>query len=341
MGNNNQKRLGRIVSQLSRCLRIVQLMASGIRFTTDELRQRLGVSVSLETIQRDLKKLSDANVPLVYDQGKKNERIWYLASGFKSFIPRLLTTNEIVAAYLLRKLIPSLSSTNVKKDAESLLEKLDQLIPPELFAVSDLDEGLHVFETIDSGSFDYSDNKEVIDTAINAIASKSVCRVTYQAGLRSSPISYEVEPHKILIHKNMLYLVVYKSNHKAFLALAIHRIHKLKALKKTFRKEVTFDLDEFRKQKFGLFPGEPQKVKLSFSRDVAPQILHRNWHPTQKTKKKKDGSVELNMTVPLTLELMGWILSWQSMIEVLDPPELRQMVKTELKKISKKYSKTT
>lgn len=78
---------------------------------------------------------------LVYENGKKIERICYLATRYKSFIPRLLTTNEIVAAYLRKQLIPSLKTTTLIKGAESLLEKLDQLIPPDLFAESDPEKG--------------------------------------------------------------------------------------------------------------------------------------------------------------------------------------------------------
>jgi hypothetical protein len=48
----------------------------------------------------------------------------------------------------------------------------------------------------------------------------------------------------------------------------------------------------FVRPKFAVIWGEPQEVKIRFSRKQAPYVQERTWHPSQKIEKRPDGSVD-------------------------------------------------
>jgi proteasome accessory factor B len=67
--------------------------------------------------------------------------------------------------------------------------------------------------------------------------------------------------------------------------------------------------------------------------------LERRWHPSQKNKKHKDGSLELAFEVAGTKEIKTWIMGFGSLAKVLEPGELVKEIKEELEKALKSYTK--
>jgi proteasome accessory factor B len=66
-------------------------------------------------------------------------------------------------------------------------------------------------------------------------------------------------------------------------------------------------------------------------------LLERRWHPSQKNKKLKDGSLELAFEVAGTREIKTWILGFGSLARVLEPATLVKEMKDELEKALKTY----
>jgi predicted DNA-binding transcriptional regulator YafY len=65
----------------------------------------------------------------------------------------------------------------------------------------------------------------------------------------------------------------------------------------------------------------------------------RRWHPSQKNKKLKDGSLELSFEVAGTKEIKTWILGFGSLAKVLEPTSLVKEIKDELGKSLRSYAK--
>ena len=68
------------------------------------------------------------------------------------------------------------------------------------------------------------------------------------------------------------------------------------------------------------------RVRLLFAPKVAAYIRHRVWHPTQRMRERRDGSVELSFETAGWKELVRWVLSWQPDVRVLAPAALRERV---------------
>ena len=90
---------------------------------------------------------------------------------------------------------------------------------------------------------------------------------------------------------------------------------------------------------FGIFSGEPTKVRVRFDPKVARFVRRRQWHPSQKLRNTEQGLV-LTMKVHGTVELMSWVLSFGDKAELLEPLELRKEIANELAGAAKIYANT-
>ena len=71
-------------------------------------------------------------------------------------------------------------------------------------------------------------------------------------------------------------------------------------------------------------------LRLLFSAHVATYIRERVWHPSQRLRERRDGSLEMRLETSGHKELLRWVLSWVPDVEVLAPRSLRDRVREKL-----------
>ena len=76
-----------------------------------------------------------------------------------------------------------------------------------------------------------------------------------------------------------------------------------------------------------MFREELVLIKVRFHKSLTRYLLERRWHPSQKDKKLKDGSLELAFEVAGTKEIKTWILGFGSLAKVLEPALLVKEIK--------------
>ena len=307
--------------QIQRLLRILPWFESGQRLTTLEIIERFQSRyeevMPLRTVQRDLNAISAAGIPLQVEKVSRNQNAWWLDTRARHFLPTFLLTNEYLAALILKANLTVFKSTSFQKEIDSLLQKISQLVPDEVF---DAQESFDIFDQYAVGEFDYSGLKINIETIFQAIRERRPCEVTYQGLSSNKPLTYVVTPARMFQYGGALYLVAYTHLHKTFLSLKLSRLHNLRMTDEVDRVMPAFDLKTFREGRFGLFPGEKiEKVVLQFDQDAAPHIIGRQWHPSQKIEEKDSGTVTLTMKVGITPELESWILGWMPMVKIIQP----------------------
>jgi proteasome accessory factor B len=69
-------------------------------------------------------------------------------------------------------------------------------------------------------------------------------------------------------------------------------------------------------------------------------MRERQWHPTQRIKKLKNGSVEVTFHAGGLDEIAWWVLGWGKEAKVLSPPKLVKIMIDQLSKSLKHYSPT-
>ena len=153
-------------SQIQRLIRILQIMSAGRKVTTKEIAHRFNGAVSLRTLQRDMLALSEAGIPVVSEKVQANENVWYLMSHFRSFIPIPLEMNEYLAAHILKANLKVFRNVPFDNEVQSLIKKIEQLVPEEVFLESKRTAAEDVFESYAAGMFDYTPFGSVISDLI-------------------------------------------------------------------------------------------------------------------------------------------------------------------------------
>jgi proteasome accessory factor B len=116
-------------------------------------------------------------------------------------------------------------------------------------------------------------------------------------------------------------------------------MQKMKLSDESFPAPLGFSLENYLRHSFGMFREELVRVKVRFHKSLTRYLLERRWHPSQKSKKLKDGSLELAFEVAGTKEIKTWILGFGSLAKVHEPASLIKEIKDDLGKAIKSYAK--
>ncbi len=99
-----------------------------------------------------------------------------------------------------------------------------------------------------------------------------------------------------------------------------------------------FNVQAYLRDSFGLFTGEQVfAVSIRFDATAAPYIRERQWQASQQIEEKAGGGLIASYGVNHLLDVQRWVLSWGSHAEVLEPGELKQSIRSELKELCRKY----
>ena len=79
-------------------------------------------------------------------------------------------------------------------------------------------------------------------------------------------------------------------------------------------------------------------VELRFAVSAAGRVAEKVWHRTQTTEPQPDGGVVLRLAVSDLCEVKRWVLGWGAECTVLQPAELRRMVREELQRTLQSYT---
>jgi predicted DNA-binding transcriptional regulator YafY len=274
--------------------------------------------VSTRTIYRDIGALSEAGVPVVSLPGKG----YALTEGF--FLPPLVfTAGEAAAVALGTRMLASQASGRHVGEAERALEKLAAVLPA---GVRDEVDRLNGIITISHrpGRFNLDDPNLV--KLQRAITEHRVIAIRYHSRAGEEITEREVEPLELAYIDHTWYLGGYcrlRRGPRSF------RVNRMTAL--------TVGEERFTPKSFSRGERHPVEVKVRFSDSVLPWVRERPHWSLQHEEPDPDGAVMTFLPDHLS-EISSWILSWGSAAEPLSPPELRELIKSEVDLIAERLT---
>jgi len=88
-----------------------------------------------------------------------------------------------------------------------------------------------------------------------------------------------------------------------------------------------FSSTQYFEHSFGRMNGEkPEKVELEITPPASSWIGRNKWHSSQKIVNKKDGSILLTMTCPVTDSLVRWVLQMGECVKISKPQFLQEQI---------------
>ena len=286
------------------------------------------LEVSVKTIQRDVEYMRDRlNAPIEYDFLKKG---YYYTSG-NWFLPALsLSEGDLFAVLLASRVLEQYHGTPVAKQLGSIFKTIAESLPDKITIQPEL-----VFSRFSvSGPPAKPVAHEIWGVVVRGLLHQRSVHMKYLAMEASKAKQRVIDPYHIANLQGEWYVFALDHLANELRQFAIPRIQAAKLTNDRFEIAADFDPNKFLSVTFGRFAlsgTKAHQVKLLFDRGVALWVLERQWSPQQTLKKRSNGQVELSFPAAGLYEVSRWVLAWGHRVRVLTPPELKEMVRDEIK----------
>lgn len=296
--------------QESRLFKIVYHLLDKGRATAPELAEKFEVSV--RTIYRDIDALSGAGIP-VYTEAGRNGGIHLM----KDFVLDKAVLSEEEKQEILTALQSIKFMNNIGNN--QTLQKLSAIFHMRSENWLEVDFSRWGNHGTDNEKF------ELLKSS--AIHQKCV-KITYanSCGVISERI---VQPLKMSYKSMSWYLKAYCTEKQDYRMFKLSRIIDLEILKESFCKSSFPELDETPEQTYNT-------IVLRFPKNMA----YRVYDEFDKTRvsKKENGDFIVSVEMPEDEWLTGYLLSFGTQVDIIEPTYLKDIVAEQAKKIYEKYT---
>ncbi len=182
-----------------------------------------------------------------------------------------------------------------------------------------------------------STNAEIFQKVASGVVSREQLKVLYHGRDRDATTERWISPQRLVFYKDNWYLDAWCHLRKGLRSFSLDRIHVI-ANGDTAKDVSEKKLDDHFGNSYGIFSGKSKnKAVLRFTSDAARWVADEIWHPDQKTKVLKDGSVELTIPYSDPRELIMDILKYADEVEVISPKKLRAEIAKKITAASQNY----
>lgn len=275
----------------------------------EDLAQHFEVSV--RTMYRDLEALSESGVPLIATPGKG----YQLMEGY--FLPPLaFTATEAALLVLGGQFVRRRVDMELEAAAGTALQKLRAVLP------EDRREAVRRWtsELLFSGSSRASDDPRLPELRA-ATQERRVVRLRYHAFRRASADDRDVEPISLIYFGERWHLGAYCRLRKGPRLFRLDRIDSFSVSKERFELDERHALPAYTED----WKAEAPLVRVRFDPSVERWVRERQPF----TLVREEPGPIFVYAVRREEDLLQWLLSWGSLVEVLSPATLRARLASE------------
>ena len=325
-------RIGRKRDRLARLLSVASILYSrgsgDAGVAVQDIADLTGMTT--RTVYRDIRALEDELGMPIFQAGRGHYGIEK-----KYFLPPLrLSLPEAVVLFLASRLIARWSD-EYDQAVVSAFTKLADLLPQPI--------ARHVAATMLSvGRADPNEpfTRNFAHVA-QAWADGRVVEFDYEPSggerRRARVRPYFLEPDAA---GRSVYLIGFDETIGAMRTYKVERIRSSTLTADRYEIPEEFDPDRWLAHSWGIWSSdttEVAQVRLRFDASVAARVRESVWHRSQRLTELPDGRVELQLSVAGIVEIRPWILTWGDAVEVLEPPELREVVASTVRRAAARY----
>jgi predicted DNA-binding transcriptional regulator YafY len=301
----------------SRLITLIMLMQRQPGQKASELAEKLGVSV--RTLHRYMEMLDEMGIPVYSERGPYGG--FSLVRGYR-MPPLVLSPEEAVAVSLGTSLVSELWGRLYQDAAQGALAKLDNLLPDEQRS-----EVAWARRSLIATRLHRSDQRVLaptLETLRQAIRENRRVQMSYRSMNNPEPTQRELDPYALAFRSGWWYLIGYCHLRQGLRTFRVDRIQELTPSGQSFDWPEGFDVRQYLDQEF---QDQPQvRARMRFAPQAASIALSNisDWESVQELP---DGSVEISLLAPDLYWLASMALSFGPIVTVLEPEELRQMVR--------------
>lgn len=319
------------LTRIQRLLKLIGLLQVGRGHNVRSLANDCGVS--RRTIFRDLDMLRGAGVPLEFDDEFQSYRIpqTYLLP------PTNFTAEEALAVLVLCDELGANNRLPFYSPARSAALKLHAALPARLQKyLHDVTAAIRI--RLPPGAA-IDDKQPIYEQLLDALARRQSVRITYDSFFDGSQIVTRLNPFRLMFSMRSWYVIGRSSLHRQTRTFHVGRILKLEPTGESYRIQLGFSIEKYLRNAWHLIPepGPDRQVRIRFEKLVARNVAEVRWHGTQQCELQSDGTLDFRVTVSGLHEIAWWVLGYGDKAEVLEPPELRELVAGHARRMAERY----
>lgn len=314
-----------------RLLNLVYMIQKSPGIQARELAKIFGRTT--RTIQRDIYNLRKMGFSITSSTGAAGG---FASRGSYYLKPLVFTGTEALAIFIASQVLLEQNGFPYADDLKSALVKISQVV---------CDKDRKFFQNLESKTSiavtqikDYYPWGEIFSQVNQAILDQVTVEIMYDSYSSNTVSARRVNPYHMLFRDGCWYLIGYCHLRQEIRIFRIDRIKSLEILNEKFKIAGEFSLGDYFKNSWKLGKGDPLTVKVRFNPPVSRLIRENQWHPTQKIEEIEGDSLIFSVCVEGTWEIKKWILSWGIGAVCLEPSELREEIKNDVKELVSTYT---
>lgn len=305
------------------------------------LREEYGMEVERKAVKRNIDLLCDEDFEIMYDdektrgKGKNKESLhtnFYIIRDFDDSELRLLIDGLLSSKYIpstqckaLIKKLENLSNIYFKSRVKYIqLLKDDQPTNKELFyTIAVIDEAISKHKKVSFNYCHYNTDKKLV---INQENGKNRL--------------YYVDPYQMVATNGRYYLLGVYDGHDNIAHIRVDRIKNIKTIDERSERNSDYrkalNLPKHMMEHLYMYSGESVNVKFSFDKSKLNDVI--DWFGQDiRITESKDKKSYIGQTTVNAEAMRFWAMQYGDSVQVLEPKELVNNIKKELKVMCKKY----
>lgn len=306
-----------MTSPASRLITLIMLLQSKPNQKAAELAGKLGVSV--RTLHRYFEQLDRMGIPIYSERGPQGG--FSLVRGYK-MPPLVFSPQEAVAVYLGTSLVGELWGSLYREAAEGALAKLVNVLPDE--QRGEVTWARRSLAATGMHRADLQELSPMLEQLRNCTRDQHQVRIRYEGSTKTDLNERVIDPYALAYRSGWWYLVGYCHLRQGLRTFRLDRIKELDALKSVFQRPQNFEIRAYLESAFKDQPSV--RARLRFAPEAAT-IAASNLATWEQVERQPDGSVEVIAVAPDLTWLASLVMGFGGWVRVLEPEELRQMVR--------------
>lgn len=317
-----------MTSPATRLITLIMLLQNKPNQKASELAEQLGVSV--RTLHRYFEMLDEMGIPVYAERGPYGG--FSLVRGYK-LPPLIFSLEEAVAVHMGTSLMSEAWGELYRDAAQSAMAKIENILPNE--QRNEIKWARRSLVATNLYRADLASLSPIMEQLRTATHEHQQVSINYQSQSNAKAEKRRVDPYALVFRSGWWYLVGYCHTRSALRTFRVDRIQELTLLSQTFT-----ILDDFNAHAY--LEGEFKEGNVIHSRlrfvPEAAQMVNGNRSLWESIQENPDGSVDAILTSPDLSFLASMVLSFGTWATVVEPQELKDMVREWAQSMAEKYN---
>jgi predicted DNA-binding transcriptional regulator YafY len=273
-------------------------------------------NISLRTVYRDVKTLEEAGIPIIGEAGVG----YSIMDGYR--LPPVMFTREEATAFLTaEKFVEKWTDTSTMEHHKSAMYKIRAILKTaEKNLLEDIDSKIEVLK---SHSQLQVDNKDHIQTLLNAIAGKKIITIDYFANHSQENTRRNIEPVGIFFKDGHWHLIAWCHMREAYRDFRIDRISCITVTDKTFDSKhptlKAYIAQTAKEQELDL-------IVIRVEKKTHPHLEYQKYYSGFVSEKTVGNQIEMTFLANSLENFARWYMMFGDNAEIISPDSLKERV---------------